>query len=240
MNGDDWEDEARWEAAQEAAAEENFEKQAREWVRDNAAEFAREFFEDNYEEAIQVFTAERLQSYYVEHPDVAFPAFETLGYARSLMPTHPRAAFVFGVASTELIIKNVLLRPLISGLVHIEDLALLIVEQSMNQTSVGRYHKILAGIVAEFSSFDLSNFKRSGSNQTLWEEIQNIQVARNGVVHQGETVETEMATRSIEIADTLLNVMLPDILSKLKLHIHPPITICDKTHPKPQSPPPNI
>ncbi len=93
MNNDDWEDEAMWEAQNEAAGGEHFEKQAREWVRDNA---------------------------------LAVPALEGLIYARTLMPTHPRAVLVFGATSTELVIKNVLLRPLISGSVHIEDLALLV------------------------------------------------------------------------------------------------------------------
>jgi len=229
VNGDDWEDEAWLEAAHEAAAEANFEKQVHEWVRDHPAEFAHEFFEDNYEEAVRVFTAERLQSYYVEHPDLALPALETLNYARSVMPAHPRAALVFGAASTELVIKNVLLRPLISGLVHIEDLALLVVEQSLNQTGLDRFQKLLAGIVSEFSSIELNTFKRSGSGQTLWHEIKTVQEARNGVVHRGESAEEEMATRSIEIADTLLTVVLPDILLKLDLHTHPPITICNKT-----------
>lgn len=229
MNKDDWEDEARWEAENEAAGEEQFEKLAREWVRDNADELAREFFEDNYEGAVRVFTSERLQSFYVKHPDLAVPAHQALIYARTLMPAHPRAALVFGATSTELVIKNVLLRPLISGLVHIEDLALLVVEQSTNQAGLDRFQKLLAGIVSEFSSFDLSTLKRSGSNQTLWQEIKSVQEARNGVVHRGETFGEEMATRSIEIADTLLNVVFPDVLSKLKLHVHPPITICNKT-----------
>lgn len=225
-------EDARWEAEQEAAGEEYFEKQAREWLRDNAAELAHEFFEDNYEEAVKVFRSERLQSYYVEHPDLAVPALEALNYARTLMPTHPRAALVFGTTSTELVIKNVLLKPLISGLVHSEDLASLIVEQSTNQTGVDRYQKLLAGIVSEFSSFELSTLKRPDSSQTLWQEITIVQEARNGVIHRGKTVEEEMATRSIEIADMLLNVILPDVLSELDLHTHPPITICNKVHQK--------
>ena len=47
-----------------------------------------------------------------------------------------------------------------------------------------------------------------------------------------------MATRSIEIADMLLKVVFPDVLSKLDLHTHPPITICNKTHHESQSPTP--
>lgn len=235
---DEWEDEARWEAEQEAAAEEAFEKQHREWMRENAAEFAHEFFEENYEKAVKVFRSERLKSFYVKHPELAGPALEALNYARTLLPTHPRVALVFGATSIELVIKNVLLRPLISGLVHSEDLASLIVEQSTNQTGVDRYQKLLAGIVSEFSSFELSTLQRPNSNQTLWQEITTVQKARNGVIHRGETIEEEMATQSVEVADTLLNVIFPDVLSELGLHTHLPITICDKTHQEAESPTP--
>jgi hypothetical protein len=232
MHDDEWEDEERWEAEQEAAGEEQLERHAREWVRENADELAHEFFETNYEKAVKVFRSERLQSFYVKHPDLAVSALEALNYARTLMPTHPRAALVFATTSTELVIKNVLLRPLISGLVHSEDLASLIVEQSTNQTGLGHYQKLLAGIIFEFSSFELSTLKRPNSSHTLWEEITIVQDARNGVIHRGKSVEAEMATRSIEIADMLLNVILPDVLSELGLHTHLPITICDKTHQK--------
>lgn len=223
-------EEEQAEAAMEAAAEEHFEEQAREWAHDNAAELAREFFEDNYEEAVRVFTSERLQSFYVKNPDLALPASDALDYARTLMPAHPRAALVFATTSTELVIKNVLLKPLISGLVHLEDLALLVGEQSTNQTGLDRFQKLLAGIISEFSSFELSTLKRPSSKQTLWEEIQTVQQARNGVIHRGESFGEELATRSIEIADTLLNVVFPDVLKKLGLHTHPPITICNEFH----------
>ena len=97
-----------------------------------------------------------------------------------------------------------------------------------------RFQKLLAGIVSEFTSFELSTLRRPGSSLTLWQEIKTVQEARNGVVHRGETVEEEMATQSIEIAEMLLNVILPDVLSKLDLHVHPPITICNETHEKSQ------
>jgi hypothetical protein len=235
---DEWEDEARWEAELEAAGEEAFEKQHREWMRENAAELAHEFFEDNYDEAVRVFTSERLKSFYIKHPELAGPALEALNYARTLLPMYPRAALVFGATSIELVIKSVLLRPLISGLVHSEDLASLIVEQSTNQIGLGHYQKLLAGIIFEFSSFELSTLKRPNSSQTLWQENTIVQEARNGVIHRGKSVEAEMAMRSIEIADMLLNVILPDVLSELGLHTHLPITICGKAHQKSESPTP--
>ncbi len=81
----------------------------------------------------------------------------------------------------------------------------------------------------------LSTLKRPSSTQTLWQEIKTVQEVRNGVVHRGETVGEEVAKQSIEIADMLLNVVFPDVLSKLDLHTHPPIRICNKAHQKPPS-----
>ena len=95
-----------------------------------------------------------------------------------------------------------------------------------------RFQKVLAGIVSEFSSFELSTLKRPSSTQTLWQEIKTVQEVRNGVVHRGETVGEEVAKQSIEIADMLLNVVFPDVLSKLDLHTHPPIRICNKARQK--------
>ena len=114
-------------------------------------------------------------------------------------------------------------------------LASLIVEQSTNQMGMDRFQKVLAGIVSEFSSFELSTLKRPSSTQTLWQEIKTVQEVRNGVVHRGETVGEEVAKQSIEIANMLLNVVFPDVLSKLDLHTHPPIRICSKAHQKPPS-----
>src|SRR4051812_27210473 len=47
-------------------------------------EHADELYRQHYDDAVREFTTERLQSYYVMHPDLAQPAFRALAYAPRL------------------------------------------------------------------------------------------------------------------------------------------------------------
>src|SRR5271163_4147835 len=107
-----------YDAEMEAAAELHYDEVGKEWARDHAEELAKEFFEDNYKDAVNQFTSERLQSYYLKHPELASAAINALQYAQLLRPSFHRAALVFAATSMELTVKNVLLKPIISGLVH--------------------------------------------------------------------------------------------------------------------------
>lgn len=228
---DDDFDDARYDADQEAAAEVHYEKMAKEWVRENAATLAKDFYADNYDEAINEFTSDRLQSYYLAQPGLAEPALKALEYSQSLMPHFHQGALVFAVTATELTVKNVLLKPIISGLVHNEDLASFIADLTTHHTGMDRFHKLLTQILAQYGGFQLRTFKRTGSVKTLWEEMDLVQKARNGVIHKGEVVAADTAILSILVAQTLLNEIFPKILAKLGLHFHDPITICGLTHP---------
>jgi len=227
---DDFEDEARYEAEHEAAAEVYYEKIGKEYVRDNAAELAKDFYEGNYDDAVNEFTSARLQSYYLEQPELALPALKALQYSQSLMPQFDQGALIFAVTATELTVKNVLLKPIISGLVHNEDLSAFIADLTTQHPGMDRFHILLREILAQYGGFQLRTFKRAGSAKTLWEEIGQVQKARNGLIHRGDTAEGEIARLSISVADTLLNKVFPEILKRLGLHLHAPIKICASKH----------
>jgi hypothetical protein len=223
---DFWDEEARYEAETEAQGEAYHDEIGRRWARDNAAELTKEAFEENYQQAIDEFTSERLQSYYLKKPELAVPALNSLSYAKELLDPFHKAALLFAVTSTELTVKNVLLKPIISGLVHTEDLADFIADLTTTHTGMDRFHKLLTGILAQYGGVELKTFKRNSSNKTLWEEITVVQVARNAVVHRGEHSELTAAVLSISVAETLLNDIFPRILKNLGLHLHKPITVC--------------
>ena len=227
----EYDEEREWEAQQEADGEAYYDHLYKqigpEWARDHASEL----LEEHYEDAVNQFTLERLQSYYSAQPNLAVPARDSLLYAQSLMPSFPQAALVFAVTATELTVKTVLLKPLISGLVHTEDLASFIAELTTKHTGMDRFQKLLTEIVAQFGGVQLKTFKRAGSVKTLWEEIGEIQCARNAVSHRGETVDSGIAVIAISVSTTLLNEVFPQILKKLGLHLHDPITVCGVSHP---------
>jgi hypothetical protein len=55
-----------------------------------------DLYDEHAKQAIHEFQADRLKSYFLNHTNVAQPAFETLDYARRLLPDHPRAALWTG------------------------------------------------------------------------------------------------------------------------------------------------
>src|ERR1035441_4218906 len=209
-------------AAEEAYQEQLLEELGPGWAEENG--FAL------YEDAIKEFTAERLQSYYVANPNLAEPAYESLVYAQSLIPSHPKAALVFAVTATELAIKTVLLKPIVFGLVHTEALASFITDLTTKHTGMDNFQTILTEILARFGGVDLKVFKRAASKKTLWQEIGEVQKARNAVVHRGDDVEDAIALLGIAVAATLLKEVFPQILTKLLLHLHDPMTVCAERH----------
>lgn len=197
-----------------------------------------ELYEEHYDDAISAFTAERLQSYYVANPNLAGPAHDSLIYAQSLMPSYPKAALLFAVTATELAIKTVLLKPIVFGLVHTEGLAVFITDLTTQHTGMDRFQTILTEILARFGGVDLKVFKRPDSARTLWQEIGEVQKARNAVIHRGETVDDANAALAIAVAATLLKEIFPQILANLDLHLHDPLTVCGGGHgPNDEEPP---
>ncbi len=95
----DWyEEDRRWEAEQEAAAE-AYESQLREqFMPELYEEFARDVRagkHDLYGEIVEQFASERLQSFYLANPHLAEHALGALEEARTLKASHPSAALVF-------------------------------------------------------------------------------------------------------------------------------------------------
>jgi hypothetical protein len=212
------------------AAREEYEREVGEYY---LREFGHEvLYPEHYEEAIKEFTVERLQSYYVVHPQLASPAHGSLLYARSLMPSYPRAALLFAVTAIELAVKSVLLKPIVFGVVHTEALASFIMDLTTEHTGMERFRTLLTEILAQFAGVDLMRYKRCDSAVELWKEIKEVQRVRNAVLHRGESVDDSNAELAIAVAETLLNGIFPQVLAKLNLHLHEPLTVCGQKHPR--------
>ena len=192
-------------------------------------ELGPQWAEDNgfveYGDAINDFTSERLQSYYLAHTDVARPAHDSLVTAEALLGAHPNAALVFGTTAIELAVKNVLLKPIVFGLVHTEAVANFIAELTVQHNGMDRFRGLLSAILKSFGGVDLQTFRRTGSTMALNEEIERIQKARNAVIHRGESPDKAMAELSIVVASAILNDLFPQVLKALGLHLEPPHTI---------------
>lgn len=203
-----------------------------EFISELYSDFARDVLagqDELYAQVVDQFAKERLQAYYINHPDIAEPGVWALDEARVLLPGHPSAALVFGVAATEVGLKSALLKPILHGVVHDEALGGLIAELIPEQRN-DKFRNLLFGILSDFAGIDLRTFKRTGQVQTLWEQISAMQGQRNGVVHRGDKATVADAERAVEIARFVLNELFPVVIEKLGLHTHERLTVCAIRH----------
>jgi hypothetical protein len=192
-------------------------------------EYMDELYKEHAEEAIAEFTAERLQSYYIKHPFLCELAVKVLSEARLLNEQHPSAALVFAVISIETVIKTVLLKPVVYGLIHDASAAHLVTEFTVGRGGVGKFKGLLIEILAAHGGVDLRIFKREKSKATLWDEICSVQKARQRIVHQAEMATVEEAHLAIAVATYLVENVFPQVIKHLGLHLHDGVRICNDT-----------
>lgn len=191
-----------------------------------------QWMEDLYAEhskkAVEEFTAERLQSFYIKNPLLAQPALAALVESRALLISHPAAALVFAATATEVGLKEVLLKPVVFGMVHSESAASLITELTVSHSCVERFRDLLYQILSEHGGVDLGSFARPSSSKKLWEEIREIQKRRNVILHRAEQSSVEDARQSIDVASAVLETLFPAVATHLGLHIHDGFRVCNQ------------
>jgi|RhiMetdeSRZDD1v2_1073273.scaffolds.fasta_scaffold580565_2 hypothetical protein len=193
-----------------------------------------EFYDNLSNQIINAFATSRLQAFYLTHPMVIQAPLDALNEARSLAVTHPSAALVFAVAATEVCFKVALLKPICYGLVHTESSAALLMELAIAPKEE-RLIEIMQKILAQHGGVDLYSFKRPGSTQTLWKEIQTLKKRRNAVLHRCEAASHNEATQAIGVAEAMIEVVFPATIARLGLHLHQGWQVCndiDCEHPR--------
>ena len=150
------------------------------------------------EQAIEEFTEERLRSYYLENPNVAEQPIRLYLEAKELVEKHRGASLVLFVTAIEVGLKVTLLKPIVYGLVHNESLAELIADLAVKKNGFDKVKTLLSRILADFGGIDLMEFKIDGHPKTMWEEITEVQDARNLLIHRAQPVSEENATLAME------------------------------------------
>jgi hypothetical protein len=191
-----------------------------------AEQYMEQLYQEHKLEALEEFTSERLQSFYLKHPDLVQPALRALADARNLQAIHAGAAWVFGAVAMELGIRSVLLKPVVYGLVHQDSVASLITDLVMSHAAFDRFGHLLFQVLANHGGVDLRTAKRPGSTILLWAEMSSVQKRRNAVLHRGEQATGDDATLSIEVASTILDGLIPSALHRLGMHLHGGVRVC--------------
>ncbi len=124
-------------------------------------------------------------------------------------------------------IAQVVLRPVVQGLVYSTSTADFISELTLNHVGLDRFRDLLFKILVDHAGIDLAHFKRKGAPEPLWTEITRLQQLRNRVIHRAEVVEPERAGLSVSVAEAVLGEIFPAVITHLGLHLHEGVRICN-------------
>jgi hypothetical protein len=169
---------------------------------------AAELYDEHKEQAIAEFVSERLASYYKKDVHMAEEAIIFLKKAQSLQESEPTASLIFSSTATEVLLKSVLIKPIVYGLVHTESLAELISSGLVKQTGIDRFKELVFGILEHHIEFDsgVRSYCREGASVPLWQERESIQGLRNKVLHQAKTCSKSDAEQSISVTIAFVNL----------------------------------
>lgn len=169
---------------------------------------AEELYEEHRDQAIDEFVTERLQSYYHSNPLIATKAVKFLILSAERTSSDPTASLLYSAICTEVILKSVILKPIVSGLVHSESVAELISTLLVKQTGIDRFRELIFRILED--NIDLpsgaANYRRENSSTLLWKEREKIQALRNNIAHQANTYSVQDAELSHQVAVAFLEL----------------------------------
>jgi len=190
-------------------------------------EYMTQLYEEHKNQAIEEFTFERLQSYYRDNRLLAKPAFTTLCEAKSLMDLTATAGFVFAAIAMEVGLKETLLKPIVSGLVHMPSVASLVTDLAVSNRGMDKYGKLLLQALREHGGVDLDTYTRPNSNTPVWQEMMEVQHKRNLIVHKANSASQIDADLALAVAGTVVEGLFPTVVKKMGLHLHDGFRICD-------------
>ena len=185
------------------------------------AAYHEELYENELKErAIEEFTEERSKSFYVENPTILKKPFDILKESKSVLSHSPTASLLLSCSSIEVSIKVGILKPIIYGFIHSDVAAEIIADSAIKQTGLDRFRGLLAKLIKDVASIEITLFKRPNATKTLWNERSEIQKIRNNIAHKAIKCTPEDAQMSIDIAEAVLLQLIPKILSALNLKIN--------------------
>jgi hypothetical protein len=163
---------------------------------------AMELYPDHKEQAIDEFIMERLKSYYLEYPDSAVKISLFIKNSERVLQAEPTYSLLLSVAATESIIKTLLLKPLIYGLVHTDSLAGYVSDLLVKQSGMDNVGKLVFKLFDEFiyCADGFENYKRAGNSISLWQERKQYNDIRNLVAHRTEFCSQQDANESLAVA----------------------------------------
>jgi len=197
-------------------------------------EYMTQLYEEHKGQAIEEFTSERLQSYYSDNRLLAKPAFTALGESRSLVGLNPTAGFLLAAIAMEARLKEILLKPIVSGLVHTPSVASLVTDLVVSHQGMEKYRRLLLETLREHGGVDLDTYTRPDSHTPVWQEMMEVQRKRNLIVHKADSASSQDASLALAVAGAIIEGFFPMVVEKMGLHLHDGFRVCDDWKCKPE------
>lgn len=203
---------------------------------------AREAYDSKVsEEAIYAFKKEfrydKLQSYYKQNPTVAKEPIDALAEAHKLhAASYHSAAVVLSIAASEAFLKNVVLKGIISGAIHLDAFTEHIVSLALKPTGIVIFKDTLKLMFREIFQIEFTQHQLPNHKRPLWECFHEVQKVRNDICHQAANGSAAQAALAIAVATELIEGLFPKVLQELSMHLHVDAVLCGDyqcTHKKP-------
>jgi hypothetical protein len=177
-----------------------------------------ELYPEHKEQAIGEFIEERMLSYYLINPHVIQAPIDCYHHANELLQVSPRCAIVMYTTAIELFLKSVLLKPVLYGMFHNENIASTIVDSTTSQSGFSRYNKLLSNLCLHAADIKLDKIIGMDGKAILT-EAEEVQKIRNRVIHQGYRASVEEMSKARNIASLILTEVVEPVLNNMNLVI---------------------
>jgi len=181
-------------------------------------QMSKELYPEHKEQAIDEFIEERMRSYFLKYPEIINAPIECFGHAIECSDISPRSAVVMHTTAIELYLKSVLLKPVLYGMIHNENVAVLIVEATTKQSGLNRYNKLLSVLCDQAAGVNLSDIDELDW-KSRFSEVEKTQKIRNKIVHQGYQATKKEAEQARNVVVSILTRMVEPVLKSLNLTI---------------------
>ena len=177
-----------------------------------------ELYPEHKEIAIDEFIEERMQSYFLKHPNIIDTPMKCYRHANELIDVSPQGALVFYTTAIELFLKSVLLKPVLYGMIHNDKVADMIVDATTSQSGFSRYNKLLTALCSHAANINLAKID-GRQKKPIINEAEEVQKIRNRIVHRGYKASINEMGNAKSLASLILTEVVEPVINNLNLKI---------------------
>lgn len=178
-----------------------------------------EFINEIREKAVHESTSEKIVYYYTETIKSLEPVIDSMKNASNHLRFCPTSTIIYSGISQEFLLKNLLFKPLVFGLVNNELAAEIIIKYTFNTKSPFSTHKI-NDIVNEFTGFDFHTYRRKEKNKDIWTEMKELSEKRNRAVHDAIQYKFKEAQQSLKLVKDLYDIITNNIFQEIGIKVN--------------------